>query len=87
MVTTDVAFASLTELARGLRTGTYSSVELVQVSLDRIARLDERAHSYVSVFRESALLAARDADAQRSAPPVPRKEEEPRGHQVRAPMG
>jgi aspartyl-tRNA(Asn)/glutamyl-tRNA(Gln) amidotransferase subunit A len=72
MVIDDIAFASLAELARGLRSRAYTSVHLVQLYLDRIARLDERAHAYVNVYRESALLAAQAADAQRdSGTPLP----------------
>ena len=66
-MTPDVAVASLTELAHGLRTGAYSSVELAQLYLDRIARLDDRAHAYVSVLNESALSQARRADEERRA--------------------
>lgn len=67
-----LAFSSLTDLARGLQNNEYTSVELTQVFLDRIARFDEKAHAYVTVFRESALLQAQAADLQRqSGLPMP----------------
>jgi aspartyl-tRNA(Asn)/glutamyl-tRNA(Gln) amidotransferase subunit A len=61
----DIAFSSLGELARGLRDGLYSCVELTDLYLDRIARFDERANAYVNVYAESARLAAQAADLQR----------------------
>lgn len=69
----DLKFSSLTELARGLRVNEYTSVELTQLYLERIARLDEKANAYVTVFEESALLQAHAADMQRrSGLPLPR---------------
>jgi aspartyl-tRNA(Asn)/glutamyl-tRNA(Gln) amidotransferase subunit A len=63
----DTAFSSLADLARGLKKGAYSSRELTQMFLDRIARYDEKAHAYVAVYGESALLQAHAADLQRQA--------------------
>jgi aspartyl-tRNA(Asn)/glutamyl-tRNA(Gln) amidotransferase subunit A len=63
----DTAFSSLTDLARGLKKRTYSSRELTQMFLDRIALYDDKAHAYVDVYRESALLQAQAADLQRQA--------------------
>ncbi|MGU7775737.1 amidase [Burkholderia sp. MR1-5-21] len=60
-----LAFSSLMELADGLRAGAYSSVELTEYYLARIARLNERAHAYVDVYGESALKQAQFADLQR----------------------
>lgn len=68
----DVAFSSLTELALGLAQRRFTSAELTQVFLDRIARFDSTAHSYIAVYGESALLQAQAADLQRqSGLPLP----------------
>jgi aspartyl-tRNA(Asn)/glutamyl-tRNA(Gln) amidotransferase subunit A len=61
------AHAELSELAAHLKSGDVTSVELTQLYLDRIARLDPALHAYVSVYRESALLQAQAADLQRQA--------------------
>ncbi len=53
---------SIRELAAGLRTGAFSSVELTQHFLDRIERLDGGLNSYITVTPEAALEAARAAD-------------------------
>ena len=58
---------SLTELARQLASGAVSSRELVTAYLTRIAALDEHAHAFVDVYRDSALAAAREADRERQA--------------------
>ncbi len=58
---------TLRELADGLRAKTFSSVELTQTFLDRIAAYDERLNSFITVTAEPALAAARDADARRAA--------------------
>jgi aspartyl-tRNA(Asn)/glutamyl-tRNA(Gln) amidotransferase subunit A len=68
----DIAFSSLTEIAQGLAQRDFTSVEATEVFLSRIARLDEKAHSYVAVYGESALLQAQAADLQReSGLPLP----------------
>lgn len=61
------AFASLADLARGLRSGAFSSVELTTLYLERIARLDGVLHAYVLVHGASALEQAHAADRQREA--------------------
>jgi aspartyl-tRNA(Asn)/glutamyl-tRNA(Gln) amidotransferase subunit A len=66
-MTNQLAFSSLTDMARGLRERAYTSEHLTQLYLDRIARLDEKAHAYIAVYKESALLQARAADLQRQA--------------------
>jgi aspartyl-tRNA(Asn)/glutamyl-tRNA(Gln) amidotransferase subunit A len=53
---------SISELAAGLRSGEFSSVELTQYFLDRIGRLDDRLNSYISVTAERALALAQAAD-------------------------
>ena len=54
---------SISELAAGLRSGEFSSVELTQYFLDRIGRLDDRLNSYISVTAEQALALAQAADS------------------------
>jgi aspartyl-tRNA(Asn)/glutamyl-tRNA(Gln) amidotransferase subunit A len=61
------AFMSLAALAHGLRQQDFTSVELTQLYLDRIARLDGQLHAYVRVDAESAMLQAQAADLQRRA--------------------
>ncbi len=53
---------SIRELADGLRARTFSSVELTQHFLERIARFDGELNSFVSVTQEVALAAATRAD-------------------------
>ncbi|MEM9255995.1 MAG: Asp-tRNA(Asn)/Glu-tRNA(Gln) amidotransferase subunit GatA [Pseudomonadota bacterium] len=64
-------YQSVVELARGLREGTFSSVELTRHFLDRIQSLDDRLNCYITVSEEAALSSARSADqrlAQGEAP-------------------
>jgi aspartyl-tRNA(Asn)/glutamyl-tRNA(Gln) amidotransferase subunit A len=53
---------SLAELAKGLRTGEFSSVELTQTFLQRIERHSE-LNCFITVTAEQALAAAMQADA------------------------
>ena len=53
---------SIAQMAADLRLRTYSSVELTQHYLERIARLDPRLNSFITVAAESALAAAERAD-------------------------
>ncbi len=53
----------LAQLARELRTKAVSSVELTGLFLERIARLDERLNSFITVDAEKSLAQARAADA------------------------
>jgi aspartyl-tRNA(Asn)/glutamyl-tRNA(Gln) amidotransferase subunit A len=53
---------SIAQMAADLRLRTYSSVELTRHYLDRIARLDPRLNSFISVASEAALAAAERAD-------------------------
>ncbi|MEO6959297.1 MAG: amidase [Burkholderiaceae bacterium] len=62
----NIAFSSLTALAASLRDKEYSSVELTRVFLDRIAHYDDKAHAYVHVYADAALLQAQAADLQRN---------------------
>jgi amidase len=58
----ELAFLSAVEQARLIRTGEVSSLELVQLYLDRIARLDPALNAFVTVRGEDALADARAAD-------------------------
>ena len=58
---------SLAALSRGLAAGDFSSVELTQHFLDRIAAHDKRLNSFITVTAEQALAAAEAADARRAA--------------------
>lgn len=53
---------SIAQLAAELRLRTYSSVELTQHYLDRIARLDPRLNSFITLASASALATAERAD-------------------------
>ena len=64
---TDLHTRSLTELAAGLKSGDFSSVELTQSLLDRVAKHDETLNAFVTVTGDQALAAAAKADADRAA--------------------
>jgi aspartyl-tRNA(Asn)/glutamyl-tRNA(Gln) amidotransferase subunit A len=59
----DLAFLSAVELARHIRAKAVSPVEVVQTYLDRIGRLDGTLRAYIAVCRDSAMDAARRAEA------------------------
>lgn len=63
----DLAFAGAAKQAEMVRAGEVSPVELVQLYLDRIARLDPTLSSFRSVFAEKALLEAEQAAARLKA--------------------
>jgi aspartyl-tRNA(Asn)/glutamyl-tRNA(Gln) amidotransferase subunit A len=58
---------SVADLQRGLRAREFSSVDLVESSLARIAALDARLNSLITVTAERALGQARAADARLAA--------------------
>ena len=62
---------TLTELIDGLRGKRFSSVELTRHYLERIARLDARYNSYITVTPERALAQAAAADARLAAGNAP----------------
>jgi len=62
---------SVAQLSRGLREGQYSSVELTRALLDRIAALDDRYNSFVTVDAEAAIAAAETADQRLAAGGAP----------------
>ena len=59
----ELAFLPATEQARLVREGEVSSVELVELYLDRIERIDPQLNSYVTVCADEALEEARAKDA------------------------
>ncbi|QIO08237.1 Asp-tRNA(Asn)/Glu-tRNA(Gln) amidotransferase subunit GatA [Acinetobacter lanii] len=60
---TDLHRLSIREMAEGLKTAQFSSRELTQHYLDRIAKIDAQVQSYVTVTPEFALAEADAADA------------------------
>jgi aspartyl-tRNA(Asn)/glutamyl-tRNA(Gln) amidotransferase subunit A len=58
-------FATVTELASGLASQKFSSVELTRHYLDRIARLDKALNCFITVTGERALEQAASADIRR----------------------
>jgi len=59
----DIAFAGAAKQAEMVRAGEVSPKELVQLSLDRIARLDPELNAFRKVFAEKAMLEAEQAEA------------------------
>jgi amidase len=59
-MTDDLAFTPALELAERIRAREVSPVELVELYLDRIGRLDAELNAYVTVDAEGALAAARE---------------------------
>jgi len=53
---------TLSELSAALKAGEFSSTELTQSYLNRIAELDTHVNAYITVSDESALMAAKAAD-------------------------
>ena len=58
---------SLSELAAGLENGEFTSVEVTQSLLDRIATHDDKLNALITVTGDAALAAAEKADADRAA--------------------
>jgi amidase len=59
----ELAFLPATEQARLVRSREVSSVELVELYLDRIAQLDPELNAFVTLRPEEALAEAREADS------------------------
>ena len=53
---------TIAELSAGLKKRQYSSEELTRTFLDRIAKLDHKLNSYITITTEQALASAREAD-------------------------
>ena len=60
---TDLHHLSIREMTEGLQQAQFSSHELTEHYLKRIAKLDAQVKSYVTVTAEQALAAADAADA------------------------
>jgi amidase len=63
----DLAFAGAARQAEMVRAGEVSPTELVQLYLDRIARIDPRLNAFRKVLAEKALLEAQQAEARLKA--------------------
>jgi len=74
MDATDLAYAGIARQAALIASGEVSSRELVELYLERIARLDPRLNAFRVIFAERVLLEADQADARRRAesPPTQR---------------
>jgi len=60
----DPIFLSIAEVSERVRAGDISPVDLVEWSLDRIERVDEKLNAFVTVVPERARQAARRAEAE-----------------------
>ncbi|MGB1091613.1 MAG: Asp-tRNA(Asn)/Glu-tRNA(Gln) amidotransferase subunit GatA [Oceanobacter sp.] len=58
---------TIAEISRDLAAGAYSSVEITQNLLDRVAQLDSTYNSFITVTAEQALAQAKAADEIRAA--------------------
>src|SRR5271165_7627089 len=67
MDATDLAFAGISRQAELIASGEIPSRELVELYLQRIARLDPQLNAFRIVIGERALLEADQADARRGA--------------------
>ncbi|MEO6326856.1 MAG: amidase [Thermoanaerobaculia bacterium] len=63
----DLAFATIQELKGKLARGEVTSVELTELSLERLGTIGTRLNAVATPMRESALEDARRADAERAA--------------------
>ncbi len=57
---------TIAQLAAGLRSGEFSSIELTRACLERIRRLDSKLNAFITVSEEQALAAAQAADSIRA---------------------
>ncbi len=57
-----IHYLTLTEVAELIKSKKISSEELTQLMLDRIAALDGKLNSYITIMREDALATARSLD-------------------------
>lgn len=61
---TDLAYASIREVARLFRTGKLSPVELTELMLERIEQLNPKLNAYITVMGELACAQAKKAEAE-----------------------
>jgi aspartyl-tRNA(Asn)/glutamyl-tRNA(Gln) amidotransferase subunit A len=62
MIRPDIPWLSAAETAVAIKTKQVSPVEVVQAYLERIERLDGQLRAYITVMRDTALAAARQAE-------------------------
>ncbi|MCL4864125.1 MAG: Asp-tRNA(Asn)/Glu-tRNA(Gln) amidotransferase GatCAB subunit A, partial [Caldilineaceae bacterium] len=65
MIATQLCSLTIEEALAGLRAGDFSSVELTQAYLDRIAAVDGEIRAYLTVTASQALAQAQQADDRR----------------------
>lgn len=58
---------TIAQLAAGLRSGEFTSIELTRACLERIRRLDSKLNAFITVSEEQALVSAQAADSARAA--------------------
>src|SRR5262245_28539526 len=63
----DLAFLSITDASRRLRTGELSPVSYTEALLDRIQRLNARFHAFIRTTPDLAMAAARQAERELAA--------------------
>src|SRR5579864_8280803 len=68
MTDTDLAFASIEEVARLFRKRKLSPLDLTKLMLARIERLNPKLNAYITVTAEVALAHAKKAEAELFAP-------------------
>ena len=56
------AFASIHEIAPKIKDGSVSPVELTQIALERIAKLDSKLNSFLDVWQDESLASASKAE-------------------------
>jgi Asp-tRNA(Asn)/Glu-tRNA(Gln) amidotransferase A subunit family amidase len=62
-----IAFATVAQLSRWIESGKLTSTRLTNIYLDRIQRFDPKLRCVITVTREPALAAAKQADAEIAA--------------------
>ena len=60
----DIPFLTATELSGLIQSGQVSPVEAAEAYFDRIAEVDGKLNSYITVTREHALEQAREAETE-----------------------
>jgi aspartyl-tRNA(Asn)/glutamyl-tRNA(Gln) amidotransferase subunit A len=63
----ETALQPVHQLCRELAAGRITALQLTELYLERIARFDEQLHAFITVFADTALAAAADADQRRQA--------------------
>ena len=58
----DIPYLSATDLSELIRDREVSPVEVVEAYLERIDRLNDKLHAYITVCSDEAIQAAREAE-------------------------